>query len=338
LTTDAADSAAPATEMSGDPLRPFGLGANLPWVTYGCDFGANLWHPQGGLAARPDRARLADLFAELSAHGLGLVRWFLFCDGRAGIGFAADGTPLGLDDRVAPDLDTALRLAADARLGIVLTLLDFHWCRPARIVDDVRLGGHGGTIVDPRQRDALLERVFGPVLRAYGTEPAIAGWDLFNEPEWVTLGLGTAHPGTGLDAGVMRRFLAEASALAHAEARQPVTVGSASAAWLGLVRGIGLDVYSPHWYDGLDARWPLDAPVSALGLDRPAWLGEFPTRGSARDIDALLTQARASGYAGALLWSVLASDAASDYATAAPRLAAWCAGAGPGLVSRTVFS
>jgi len=316
----------------------FGLGANLPWVTYGCDFGANLWRPRGGLAARSDLARLADLFGELSAHGLRLLRWFLFCDGRAGIRFATDGTPLGPDDCVAADLDAALRLADRAGLGIVFTLLDFHWCKPARIVDDVQLGGRRAAIGEARPRGALLDRVFGPVLRRYGTEPAVAGWDLFNEPEWVTLGLGTVQPATALDAGVMRAFLADAAALAHAEARQPVTVGSASAVWLGLVRGIGLDVYSPHWYDALDARWPLNAPVAALGLDRPVWLGEFPTRGSARDLATLLTQARASGYAGALLWSVLATDTASDFAGAAPKLAAWRSEAGPGLVSPSVFS
>ena len=31
----------------------FVLGANLPWVRYGGDFGANAWSPGGGLATRP---------------------------------------------------------------------------------------------------------------------------------------------------------------------------------------------------------------------------------------------------------------------------------------------
>jgi hypothetical protein len=316
----------------------FGLGANLPWVDYGCDFGASLWRPQGGLAARQDLDRLGDLFAELTGHGLTLLRWFVFCDGRAGIRFASDGTPRGLDRHVAADLDAAVRLASDAGLGLVLTLLDFHWCKPARIVDDVRLGGHGGVLADARQREALLANIFQPVVHRYATEPAVAAWDIINEPEWATLGLGGARPDSALDAGTMREFLADAVALVHAEARQPVTVGSASAAWLGLVRGIGLDLYMPHWYDGLDARWPLAAPIAALDLDRPVWLGEFPTRGSARDIAPLLSQAQASGYAGALLWSVLASDTASDYRGAAPRLAAWRAATGHALVSPTVFS
>ena len=35
--------------------RPFQVGANLPWLQYGGDFGANAWSPRGGLA-RPERA------------------------------------------------------------------------------------------------------------------------------------------------------------------------------------------------------------------------------------------------------------------------------------------
>jgi hypothetical protein len=89
-------------------------------------------------------------------------------------------------------------------------------------------------------------------------------------------------------------------------------VGSASARWLRLVRGLGLDLYQVHWYDRHDRRAPLATPVSALGLDRPAILGEFPTRGSAHAPEQILAIAARAGYAGALAWSALATDEATD--------------------------
>ena len=44
-----------ALKERGTPL-PFLSGANLPWLRYGGDFGANAWSPAGGMAATVSRA------------------------------------------------------------------------------------------------------------------------------------------------------------------------------------------------------------------------------------------------------------------------------------------
>jgi hypothetical protein len=90
-------------------------------------------------------------------------------------------------------------------------------------------------------------------------------------------------------------------------------VGSASTRWLALVQGLGLDFYQPHWYDRFEAVAPLATPVADLACDRPVVLGEFPTRGSRSDPEVVLTTARRAGYAGALYWSVMADDSATDF-------------------------
>jgi hypothetical protein len=301
----------------------FVIGANLPWLTYGCDFGASVWHPQGGLASRPDLDRLRAVLDALADAGVEVVRWFLFCDGRSGVRFDSCGTPAGLDERVFPDVETALALVDRSRLRLCPVVLDFHWCLPGRIEKGVVLRGRRDVLVDADKREALLERAVVPLWRRYGGEPAIWAWDLVNEPEWVTLGFGHWNPFRAVEPEHMRAFLREAIRLAHAETRHAVTVGSASAAWLGLVRDLGLDLYQTHWYDRLERLAPFDTPVEAMGLDRPVVLGEFPTRGSARDIPALLDAARRLGYAGAFAWSVLADDPASDRVAGVAGLAAW---------------
>jgi hypothetical protein len=48
--------------------------------------------------------------------------------------------------------------------------------------------------------------------------------------------------------------------------------------------------------------------VAELGLDRPLLLGEFPTRNATLPPQAIIEQARTSGYCGALAWSWLAGD------------------------------
>lgn len=293
------------------PADGFLLGANLPWVRYGADVGRNAWHPEGGIAAHPDPARLLQLLLVLREHGVRCVRWFLLCDGRSGIRFGADGTPRGLDATACRDLDAILRLVDRAGLRLLPVLLDFHWCRPARRLNGVTLGGHRTTISHPGRRAALVSAVLAPLAARYGREPLVYAWDLFNEPEWATFGLGTWQPLASVMPGSMRRFLRDATTAVHAVARQAVTVGSASARWLDLVRGLDLDLYQVHWYEPLEARAPLARPVRALGCDRPVLLGEFPTAGTTRAPEAIVATARDAGYAGAFFWSVLADDGAT---------------------------
>lgn len=291
----------------------FWLGLNLPWLDYGGDFGKNAWQPDGGLAAFPSRrARLEGTFGALAEKGWRVLRWFLLCDGRAGVRFSPRGEPQGLDDRVFADVDQGLSLAGAHGLQVMLTVLDFHWFDKARTVDGVVLGGHAKTVSSARLRARLLDSVLAPLFTRYASEPTVWGWDLCNEPEWavkrVSAGRASVTP------AAMRAFLSESAALAHGLVKQPVTVGLASVRGLDLVTGIGLDLYQAHWYDSVEATAPLAAPVAGLALDRPLILGEYPTKGSQRKPSAIVSTARQAGWEAALAWSVLAQDPATDFA------------------------
>ena len=88
------------TELECIDPGPFVLGVNLPWLQYGCDFGANAWQPEGGVGRPEQRERLRRSFGRLAERGLTAVRWFVLCDGRAGVRFEAPGLVLGLDECV----------------------------------------------------------------------------------------------------------------------------------------------------------------------------------------------------------------------------------------------
>ena len=281
-----------------DSPPPFLIGANLPWVHYGIDFGANAWRPEGGIAQREERAQLEQVFAQLAATGVQYVRWFLFCDGRAGIHFSAGGRPLGLDEFVFRDVDAALEIASRHRIRIMFVLVDFLWCDPVSATRGVQLGGRAHVLADPGSRDAFLTLALRPLLERYSDEPQILAWDIINEPEWIKT----------IDAADLRAFLLESIGLIHSSTSHPVTVGSAGVRWRDRYTGMGLDFYQVHWYDGLKHQPSLDTPVSRLGFDRPVLLGEFPTKGSKRAADEIIEAARSAGYSGAFYWSVLAKD------------------------------
>jgi hypothetical protein len=302
----------------------FVVGANLPWIDYGTDFGTSAWHVSGGISGREaSLARLEETLQTLGDDGIPLVRVFVLCDGRSGVRFDGGGLPIGLDDEVFRDFDALVTTASRCGVRLMPVLLDFHLCKPLQIVDGVQLGGRGHLIATVDGRAATIDHVVEPIVRRYGTHEAIAVWDVFNEPEWC-LRLLPALSRSFDPFEAMQAFLRSAVSAVRAASKQPVTVGSAGTWQLDLVRPLGLDVYQIHWYERFGWR-ALEQPVAELGLDAPAILGEFSGR-SDRILD-VLHSARRAGYRGALVWSVLADDDQSGYS---PEIAAWARAHGPG--------
>jgi hypothetical protein len=289
----------------------FVVGANLPWIGYGTDVGASAWYPTGGLSAQPAALDLLDrTLAALAGDGVSIVRTFLLCDARSGVQFDGGGVPTGLDQAVLPDMDALLAAARRHHIQLIPVLLDFHLSRSARIVNDVQVGGRSRLIADPDARLALVDLVLRPIVERYGDDEAIAAWDVMNEPEWCLARGRLARPrGVAFDA--LQDFLGQAIRCVRESARQPITIGCAGTTRLELVRPLGLDFYQVHWYERFG--WAaLEQPVADLGLDdRPVILGEFP--GRSRFVVEVLDAAKRAGYAGALVWSVLAEDDQSAY-------------------------
>jgi hypothetical protein len=152
-------------------------------------------------------------------------------------------------------------------------------------------------------RTALIDHTLRPIVERYRDEDAVVAWDVMNEPEWCLSGQ--------ISFETLQDFLRETVAAARASARQPVTIGCAGIDGLDLVRPLGLDFYQVHWYEKF-GRPALERPVRELDLDdRPIVLGEFS--GRIEPVADVLDRAKRAGYAGALVWSVLAEDDESAY-------------------------
>lgn len=290
--------------------RPFIQGVNLPWLSYGGDFGASAWSPQGGIARAAKRDELLRVCRALAASGVHTIRWFLLCDGRAGLRFSRAGTPLGPDKYLFADIDTALEIAAECQMRIIFVLIDFLWFGKAATVSHVQVRGRAGAIGSAYKQRALRRRVLKPLFKRYGRSPEILAWDIVNEPEWATRGYG-GEPASTIPYLAMRRFIKKAARMVQRYTNQLATVGLANAGGLSLVSDAGLDFYQVHWYDRWDAIAPLDKPAVEWNLDRPLLLGEYPTKNSNRPAAAIVAAAERSGYCGALGWSVLGTDRSS---------------------------
>jgi hypothetical protein len=287
-------------------------GVNYPWVHYGGDFGGNAWGAFGVHDAATHAVVDAD-FARMEQQGVHTVRWWVFADGRAGITWDSGGIPVGLDRYVFPDLDAALGLAQKHHLHLNLVLTDVLLLYRPSYSDGVQLGGRPYLINTPAGRQALLSKVFMPIFERYGQNPQILSYEVMNEPEWAisednAVNTKAAQPAS---LATFQAFVRQVAAAVHAKTRSYVTVGGAAARWASQWQRLGLDFYSVHFYDWMHP-WP-DTDVygsgcSALHLDAPVVIGEYPPGSSTAGFRQYLDNWFAGGCAGAWVWSFKGGD------------------------------
>lgn len=310
-------------------------GVNYPWSTdgqtafYGLDFGTNVWGSHLGVTTR--RNAVARDFAEMAALGFVVARWFVFCDGRAGMMYDDRGLPAGLDEEFFRDLDAGLGAARDAGMRVDLVLFDhhlaFHGIHHALadpITGDVieaRLPeGRARVLLTQEGHDALFEHAIEPLVKRYGDRGAradlsetIFGFEFMNEPDFIidewerdrSRRVTRAVPFAALAVS-----LARFSQLVHACTSAIVTLGGARAdnLWAWDADALGLDVLELHAYPDLLHPGDVDpfaTPVRALDVSRDVILGEFRSNAP---LDESLERALAGGYAGAWPWSFSGTD------------------------------
>jgi hypothetical protein len=245
-------------------------------------------------------------------RGGSIVRFFVFCDGRAAPAFAPDGTVIGIDDVFYRDFDVLVEAATRQGVFLIPVLMDFGWCAHPRMVSGVQLGGHADVIRDAGKRRSFLERALRPLLERYGRHPAIFAWDVCNEPEWIVDDIPAAfrrdHDVVSLDE--MRVFVRSCAAYVHRlTPTQQVTLGSARRMWAPLWQGCDLDLYQFHWFDHFLREEPFPwRPYDELGLDKPCLIGEVPTASTAFTRQQFIDAAQDGGYSGLLFWSYAAGD------------------------------
>lgn len=263
-------------------------GANIPWFSWGCDFGCGA---RGGVSDPAVRQQLDPGFAQMAASGIRVARWWVFEGEGWQITRDASGAPAGLDPRVFEDMDAAVALAEKHNLFYSFTL--FHG--PSNIP--------ASWMSDPAQR-AKLVQALTPLFARYKDSSRILAWDVINEPEW-DIWQGKA------DQAAVQALVKDVAAAVHGSSRANVTVGSAMIDGLPLWKGLGLDYYQAHWYDYMNkgdwcARCTDYAAVQQrLGLDKPLIIGEFYA-GKDTDAAGRLADWRAKGFAGAYAWSFFA--------------------------------
>ncbi len=312
-----------SSRLAVDGRPYFWAGVNYPYKTEQ-DFGANAWGYSG--VAQPTTYKEIDTdFANLAASGVRIVKWRVFNDGRSGPLFDPNGYATGLDSHFYQDLDAALTLAHRHGLYLVLTLFNSGFWTTECTQQDVHLGGHADSIVDPAKREALIENAIIPMLRRIGSNDRVLAFEIIAEPEWGVVELNHQQDNRlKVPLADVRAFVEQVTAAIHYYTRALATVESNRASNMTVWRGLGLDYYSFSWYDWLQPWEPLNRPASSFHLDRPIVLGEFPSNGSKYySLSQIYDIALKQGYAGAFAWSYGNPDEYSNWSNVADVYLEW---------------
>jgi hypothetical protein len=324
-------------------------GCNYPWssdgqtIFYGLDFGANIWGSHLGVSTR--RQAIAGDFAEMARLGFTCARWFLFCDGRAGIVYDERGMPLGPDPHLFADLDAALEIARDSGVCLVLVLTDHRWMFAGvretladpvtgELLEASLPEGRAGVLLLPGGRTALMRNVVTPLVRRYGREGergdlggAILAYEFMNEPDYAVEEWErdlSSHVPRPLPFESLAELVTGTSAIVHrySDAMTTIGCGRLHNLWAWDDPALGLDLLQVHSYP--DVKHPereqdlYGLPAASLRVRRPVILGEFPGNGPrqhppgasppATTLDEYLEFAVKQGYAGAWPWSFSGTD------------------------------
>lgn len=329
LALSASTVAGPGSTIFWNGQSSYLLGADFAWSNYGTDFGT------GGWGKFTDWTTIASQFATLHSQGVRIVRWWLFADGRYSPDFNSDGTVSGLDNSVLPDLDQAMQIAANNQIYLLFTVIDSSMWNTASFSGSIQMGGHSAIITNSTVQQSFLDNALLPVLTHVAASPNsryVLGYDLVNEPEANMSGY---WGGVGLQAAAVQAFVQRCAGYVHTYGGSAyATVGSATPYYVSTWKGLGLDFYQLHYYPWMDFSNGAGSGLptyASLALDKPCIVGEFPTADASYGLnDTSVQSARwyldaiyGKGYAGALGWSYVGGDSASNWSQFSPVFSNW---------------
>lgn len=312
------DSYAGSNRIEWAGKARFTGGANLPWFSWGCDFGCGV---DGGVSDPEVRSEVASRVRELRATGFDAVRWWMFEPSQPGevwqIAPGAGGQ-LELNAAVYADIDAALQIAE--REDVYFDFVLFSGVGPEQFPSRWLTNG--------AQRQQVANAL-APLFARYAGHPRILAWELFNEPEWQVWKGETAEA----DAVALATVLATTI---HSRTATPVTIGSAMIDGIPMWKDVALDFYSPHWYGTMAAGdWcalcrDYASIARQYGISKPIVIGEWdgaPGSNAAERWQHWLD----AGYAGAWGWSLFPEHTFDHIAFDFPAARAFVAGNGASL-------
>jgi mannan endo-1,4-beta-mannosidase len=315
------------TDLFYNGQRVFLSGVNLAWNAYGYDFGNNQYVPNS-------KATFELWLTKIAAAGGNSVRIWLHVEGDCTPEYDTNGFVTAVDGKWAvtmlSDMKSFLDLAQSNNILVVFVL----WNGAVMNNENTK-----NLVLDDLKLQSYIDQALKPMVAALGDHPALAAWEIMNEPEGSLLG-GNVDANPCFDTTILSdgwtnarlpmqnvlRFINwQASAIKEVNSAAMVTLGSVTQfastdaypnsrnyykdecliAAGGKALGT-LDFYQIHTYSW-EGKWGTYSPftVDAPGyqLDKPLVIGECASSCSEGEtIEQMYQYAYDKGYQGVWSW------------------------------------
>jgi hypothetical protein len=296
----------------------FASGGNIAWINFARDIG-------------PGETRLdlfEEMFREMNENGGNMMRIWLHTNGTSTPEFSGMDV-VGPGVGAIEDLRDILDLAYFYDLSLLLCLWSFDMLQTGQLTDQQR-DRNLGLLNDESQLQTYIDNSLIPMVDSLKSHPAIAAWEIFNEPEGMSSQFGWTPVKVNMSS--IQRFVNRtAGAIKRTAPEALVTNGSWNiransdiGSWTNYYRddrlieaggdedGI-LDFYGIHYYKHFPtSQSPFHNDASHWELDKPIVVGEFYMSDPREDSDPdgiygvhwsdLYEELYDRGYAGALGW------------------------------------
>ncbi|OXA64941.1 mannan endo-1,4-beta-mannosidase [Folsomia candida] len=316
--------------------KVFLSGTNIAWNSYGYDFGNDNYANSGPI--------LEQWIREIALAGGNILRIWLHIEGDDTPLFDSQGNVTGTDrlGNLIRDLETFLDVSAQNNVFVIPVLWNGALMRNTNFVN---------LVLSDEKLQTYIDNALRPMVRQLASKPALAAWEVMNEPEGSALIESNANRcydttiigrwGAGWTGAniPMERFLRfinrQNAAIRQEDPKVLITLGSWSEhsqtdAFSDSVNhytdscliGAGgeqegtIDFYQMHTYSW-EGRWsdtsPFKIPATAYQLTKPIVIGEFSSVcGENEGVDTLWYNAYNSAYQGIWSWQYNAGGHCSD--------------------------
>ncbi|HKK66740.1 MAG TPA: discoidin domain-containing protein [Bacteroidales bacterium] len=303
-------------------------GMNLAWLNFANDLD------------NFDETLFTQRMDNLSEAGGNTLRWWLHTNGANNPEFDQNGLVSGIAPNNLVNLQTALDIAYERGISIILCLWSFdmlqnnagsaNWPRNKALIENLT------------NTQAYIDNALVPMVEAVKGHPGIVAWEIFNEPEGMNSDVDWAGwtPETTTTRNIQQFINLTAGAIHRADPEAKVSNGSWNIMVLSDVGSFSndytdakliaaggdidgtLDFYMVHYYPEHfgTSMSPFHNPASHWNLDKPVVIGEFSAKGistpngggSTLTPEEAYAYAIENGYAGALSWTMSGHDGHGD--------------------------